>query len=243
MKWVLGVLVLILIGALLRWVLRLDRPVVSRVGGLVPLGADREAIFQPVSQEIETQAVILGISLNDAMEERDAGRSEIAWRLVWLAASEWDRLAEIVRLLSNVMTKHVASARVVIPTRYVAASNFKSRVMIDYLRMHDLLDQLVFRSKLRFQLHLRMLRRATETLSTEFRRAYRYADRTEDRSPELWNRLDFYFHDFDLIAKELLLAFRALLLSLPHSDLAGLAADLKTILQRGVRSTVVSVDR
>lgn len=240
MKWALGVLVLVLVGALLRWILRLDRPVAPRAGGLVPLGADREAIFQPIAQEIETQAAILGISLNDAIEERDAGQSEIAWRLVRLTVSEWDRLAEIVTLLSNVMTKHTASARVVIPTRYVAANHFKSRVMIDYLRMHDLLDQLVFRSKLRYQLHLRMLRRATETLSTEFRRAYRYADRTEDRPPELWNRLDFYFHDFDLITKELLLAFRALLLSLPHSDLAGLAADLRTILQRGVRSTVVS---
>jgi len=240
MKWALGVLVLVLVGALLRWILRLDRPVAPRAGGLVPLGADREAVFQPIAQEIETQAAILGISLNDAIEERDAGQSEIAWRLVRLTVSEWDRLAEIVTLLSNVMTKHTASARVVIPTRYVAANHFKSRVMIDYLRMHDLLDQLVFRSKLRYQLHLRMLRRATETLSTEFRRAYRYADRTEDRPPELWNRLDFYFHDFDLITKELLLAFRALLLSLPHSDLAGLAADLRTILQRGVRSTVVS---
>ena len=240
MKWALGVLVLVLVGALLRWILRLDRPVAPRAGGLVPLGADREAVFQPIAQEIETQAAILGISLNDAIEERDAGQSEIAWRLVRLTVSEWDRLAEIVTLLSNVMTKHTASARVVIPTRYVAANHFKSRVMIDYLRMHDLLDQLVFRSKLRYQLHLRMLRRATETLSTEFRRAYRYADRTEDRPPELWNRLDFYFHDFDLITQELLLAFRALLLSLPHSDLAGLAADLRTILQRGVRSTVVS---
>jgi hypothetical protein len=243
MKWALGVLILVLVGALLRWILRLDRRVVPRVGGLVPLGADREAIFQPIAQEIETQAAILGISLNDAIEERDAGQSEIAWRLVRLAVSEWDRLAEIVTLLSNVMAEHLASARVVIPTRCVAANNFKSRVMIDYLRMHDLLDQLVFRSKLRFQLHLRMLRRAAETLSTEFRRAYRYADRTEDRPPELWNRLDFYFHDFDLLTKETLLAFRALLLSLPHSDLAGLAADLKTILRRGVRSTAVAADR
>jgi len=243
MKWALGLLVLVLVGALLRWILRLDRPVAPRAAGRVPLGADREAIFQPIAQEIETQAAILGISLNDAIEERDAGQSEIAWRLVRLAVSEWDRLAEIAALLSNVIAKHVSSACVVIPTRHVAANHFKSRVMIDYLRMHDLLDRLVFRSKLRFQLHLRMLRRATETLSTEFRRAYRYADRTEDRPPELWNRLDFYFHDFDLITKETLLAFRALLLSLPHSDLAGLAADLKTILRRGVRSTAVSADR
>jgi hypothetical protein len=111
--------------------------------------------------------------------------------------------------------------------------------MIDYVRTHELLEQLVFRSKLRFQLQLRMLRRAAETLSMEFRRAYRYADRTQDRPPELWNRLDFYFHDFDLIAKETLLSFRTLLLHLPHSSLPGFAADLRSLLQRGVRSAAV----
>lgn len=243
MKWVLGGLVLLLLGVLLRWILRLDRPVGSHIGGLVALGADREGLFQPIAQEMETQAAILGISLNDAINERDAGQAEIAWRLVRLAASEWDRLEEILTLLSRVMAEHVASARVVIPTRSVTAHHFKSRVMVDYLRMHELLDQLVFRSKLRFQLHLRMLRRAADTLSTEFRRAYRYADRTEDRPPELWNRLDFYFHDFDLITKETLLAFRALLLCLPHSDLAGLAADLRQLVKHGVRAATVQADR
>jgi hypothetical protein len=239
MEWVLGASVLFLLGVLLRWILRLDRPDGQDARGRVTLGPDREVIFQPIAQEMETQATILGISLNDAINERDAGQPEIAWRLVRLAASEWDRLAEILRLLSKVLADHVANARVVIPTRSVTAHHFKSRVMIDYLRMHELLDQLVFRSKLRFQLHLRMLRRAADTLSTEFRRAYRYADRTEDRPPELWNRLDYYFHDFDLITKETLLAFRALLFCLPHSDLAGLAADLKPLVRHGVRAASV----
>jgi hypothetical protein len=243
MKWVLGGLVLLLLGVLLRWILRLDRPASQHVRGLIALSTDREAIFQPIAQEMETQAAILGISLNDAINERDAGQPEIAWRLVRLAASEWDRLAEILALLSKVMAEHVAHAHVVIPARSVTAHHFKSRVMVDYLRMHELLGQLVFRSKLRFQLHVRMLRRGADTLSTEFRRAYRYADRTEDRPPELWNRLDFYFHDFDLITKETLLAFRALLSCLPHSGLAGLAADLKPLVRHGVRVATVQADQ
>jgi hypothetical protein len=243
MEWLLGGLALIPLGVLLRWILRLDRRDDQHIRGPVTLGADREAIFQPISLEMETQAAILGISLNDAISERDAGQVEIAWRLVRLTASEWDRLAEILRLLSKVMAEHVGNARVVIPTRSVTAHHFRSRVMIDYLRMHELLDQLVFRSKLRFQLHLRMLRRAADTLSTEFRRSYRYADRTEDRPPELWNRLDYYFHDFDLITKETLLAFRALLSCLPHSDLAGLATDLKPLVRHGVRAATVPADQ
>ncbi len=243
MKWALSMLALVLFGTALRRLLRLDRHPPQRPSGLSPLGADREAIYEPLALEVETQAAILGISLNDAMNERDAGHSDTAWRLVRLSVSEWDRLAEMLSVLLNALSKHVASARAVVPPHAVAASRFKSRVMFDYVRMHEVLDQLVFRSKLRFQLHIRVLRRAADTLTAEFRRAYRHADRTPDRPPELWNQLDYYFHDFDMVVKEMLLAFRLLLASLPHSDLPALAADLKAAVRRGVRSTGVPADR
>lgn len=243
MKWVVGALILLVVAAVMRRILRLGKQAVRRAGGLLPLGADRSAVYQPIAREIETQAAILAISLNDAMEERGSGHDEIAWRLVRLSASEWDRLAEIVVALLNAVAKHLPAARVVVPARGMAAHRFKSQIMIDYVRLHELLDQLVFRSKLRFQMQVRVLRRAAETLTTEFRRSYRYAERTEDRSPELWNRLDLYFHDFDLVAKETLLAFRAFLVCLPHSALAAFAADLSAVVQRGVRSASISIDR
>jgi hypothetical protein len=236
MGWIVGGLALLVMGILLRWVLRLGPTPAPRGAGLAPLGEEREAVYKPIAQEIETQSAILGISLNDAFEERDAGQYGMAWRLVRLSASEWDRLAEILILLSNAMARQVGNTHVVIPARTVVSTRFKSQMMNDYVRTHELLEQLVFRAKLRFQLQLRMLRRAVEALSKEFRRAYRYAERTEDYPPELWNRLDFYFHDLDLIAKETLLSFRALLLALPHSSLAAFASDLKSITQRGVRS-------
>jgi hypothetical protein len=243
MKWLVAVIALVLLGTVLRWILRLNAAEAPRMTGLSPLGPERDAIYQPIAQEIETQAAILGISLNDAFEERDAGQPEIAWRLVRLSVSEWDRLVEILALLSTAMSRHMGDARAVFPVRSVAAERFKSRVMVDYVRMHELFDQLVFRAKLRFQLHLRMLRRAAGTLSREFRRDYRYGDRTEDRPPEMWERFDYYFHDFDLVAKETLLSCRMLLACLPHSSLPAFAADLKAVVRRGVRSTALTGGR
>jgi len=239
MGWVLGALALLIFGVVLRSILRLNLSALPRPAGLVSLGEEREALYQPVAQEIETQVTILGISLNDAFDERTAGNNEIAWRLVRLSASEWDRLAEILSLLTGAMAEQVSNARVAGPTRVLVSSHFKSRVMIDYVRTYELLEQLVFRARLRYQLQLRMLRRTVEMLSVEFRRAYRYADRTEDRPPELWDRLDVYFHDLDLISKEILLVFRGLLPALPHSALPELASSLKGIVQRGVRSPSV----
>ncbi len=243
MAWVVGGLILLVIGAALRSLLRLGRQTKGRPTGFAPLDSEREAIYQPIALEIETQAAILGISLNDAFEERDSGHHDVAWRLVRLSVAEWNRLAELVTTLLKAAAKHLPRAHVVIPAHGIAAHRFKSPTMIEYVRMHELLDQLVFNSRLRFQLHLRVLRRASETLTAEFRRAYRYAERTEDRPEELWKRLDLYFHDFDLVAKEALLAFRALLICLPNPALADFGADVKNVVGRGVRSTSLPVDR
>lgn len=237
MTWLLGGLVLVAVGAALRRVLRLDAELKGGGKGLAPLDPDRQAIYNPVALEVETQAAILGISLNDAFEERDSGHLEIAWRLVRLSAGEWNRLGEIVAVLLKALARHMSVAHGVVPFRSILAYRFKSDAMINYIRLHELLDQLVLGSSLRFQLHLRVLRRAAETLTEEFRRMCRYADRTGESLEELWKQLDLYFHDFDLVAKEGLLALRALLVCLPQSALADLEADLWSVVQRSVRTT------
>jgi hypothetical protein len=210
---------------------------------LPPLGKSREALYRPIALEIDTLETILGISLNDAMEERDYGRREIAWRLVGLAACEWDQLGGIVVGLLNTMSAYMPIARVVLPVRGVVASRFKSRLIVDYIRAHELLDQLIFRHKLRFQLQIRVLRRAAETLTAEFHGTYEQARRTYSASPQLWSQLDLYLHDFDLVAKETTLAFRMFLCSLPDSALTRLAAELEGIIGRGVRTTLGTIPR
>ncbi len=227
------------VGVVLRRLLRLDGQPVARGRGLVPLSANREAIYEPIALEVETQAAILAISLNEAIEERQANHDKIAWRLILLSASEWDRLAEIVTLLLNAVARYLPVACGVAPPRALVAHRFKSPVMIDYARLHQLLDQLVFRSRLRYQVHVRVLRRAAETLTTEYRRAHWEAEPTRTTPPQLWNRLDFYVHDLDLVAKEALLAFRAFLACLPEPALAEFAAYLDPIIRHAVRTTLV----
>ena len=81
--------------------------------------------------------------------------------------------------------------------------------------------------------------RTSAILSKEFRRACREGERTLDSSDELWTRLDYYFHDFDLIAKETLLAFRTLLACQSPERAQELALDLQTLLERGMRVSVL----
>jgi hypothetical protein len=243
MHWVAGILILGVVGFLLRRLLGMKLPDQRPYAGLVPLGQERQAVYEALGPEVEARTAILGISLNDAFEERDVGRHEMAWRMVLLSASAWDGMAKIVAGLLDALAKHLPEAQVVVTPRSIHAHRFKSKPMVDYVRMHELLDQLVFSSRRRYQLQLRLLRRASEIVTGEFRRTCRQAERADDQSAEVWNQIDLYFHDFDLIAKEALLAFRALLACLPLSVLPKFSHDLNALLHRRVRTRPLAVER
>ena len=75
------------------------------------------------------------------------------------------------------------------------------------------------------------------------RRQIDSAEEVQDPSPDLWRSFDFEAHDFDLLTKEALLAFRAFLLSLHDSDVAKFGAELKAVMPRGVRAVAVLAEK
>jgi len=137
-----------------------------------------------------------------------------------------------------VLSKFLPATNGIVPVRRVAVGHFKSRAVMDNAGLYEFLDQLLFNSKSRFALQLRLLFRASAILSKEFKRACREGALTLDSSEELWTRLDYYFHDFDLIVKETLLAFRTLLACQSPERALELALDLQALLERGVRVSV-----
>jgi len=236
MHWIVGALILTVVGYLLRRLLWKELPKHQTPPGLAPLGSARRLVYDGFAPEIEARIAMLGISLNDAFEERDAGRFDIAWRLVRLSASEWYGVEKIITGLLNSMTKHLPEAQFMVTPRDIHTHRFLSKSMVDYVRVHEILEQFVFSPQRRFQLQLRLLNRALEIVTDEFRRTCHQAQVAGNSSPEVWTEIDVDFHDFDLIAKEALLAFRALLTSLPSTVLPRLALDLESLLRGKVRA-------
>ena len=236
MRWIVGALILTVVGYVLRRLLWKELPKQQTPPGLAPLGSDRRLVYDGFAPEIEARIAMLGISLNDAFEERDAGRFDIAWRLVRLSASEWYGVEKIITGLLNTLTKHLPEAQFMVTPRNIHTRRFLSKSMVDYVRVHEMLEQFVFSSQRRFQLQLRLLNRAVEIVTDEFRRTFRQAQQVGDSSPEVWTEIDLDFHDFDLIAKEAVLAFRALLASLPPTVLPEMALDLESLLRGKVRA-------
>lgn len=242
MQWLLGSIALLIIGYFLRRILRLDEVPSMRAYSLQPLPGERKTVYEPISLELETQTAILGISLNDAIEEKQSNNHDIAFHLVHLSVCEWERLSDMVTVLLGSLAVHIPNARISFHVRTMTSERFKTRVMVDYIRMHELLEQTVFRSRVRFELHIRILTRALETLTTDFNRAYEVWQSSNSRDG-FWAEIDAYFHDFDMITKETLLALRAFLLAMPESRLRGFAADTKKLLDRSVRSRAKAAGR
>jgi hypothetical protein len=238
MRWLIAGLILAAVALLLRRILQMDAREKPPAGGLGYLRNDVLDIYEPVAQEVETHTAILGITLNEAFGERDAAHPEMAWHVVRLAVGEWERLTELVVGLQSVLAKYLPATQGVVVVRRIAVGHFKSRAVIDNVALYEFLDQVLFSSKRRFALQLRLLFRTSAVLSKEFRHACHEGERTLDFSGELWTRLDYYFHDFDLITKETLLALRTLLACQTPEGAQALALDLQTLLQRGTRVSI-----
>lgn len=241
--WFLGAMVLLVAGWVLRRLLRLNQPQALRRSAIPQLTPDRENLYLRLQQEVEAHSHMIGVVLNEAIGQHRDGRSDLAWRLARLSAAEWRRLTEILTATLAAVGRNLHATVAAVPVRGKTADHFKTRQMMDSARLHELLNQLVFRSNLRVQLHLRFLRRAVETLTDQYEYARRFAERTDDGTRETWRRLDHLYHDFDLIAKETLLATRAFLVCLPDEAVEPFAARLRPALERPARSATALLEK
>ncbi|MFZ0960959.1 MAG: hypothetical protein WAO35_08635 [Terriglobia bacterium] len=241
--WLIGGLTLVVVGVVLHRVLGMGHRGNLPAVGLGYLPGDLQDIYQPLAQEIEAHSAILGIILNDAFGERQADRAEMAWGLVRLAVGEWERLTAVVVGLQGILSKFLPATTGIFPVHCVTRNHFMSRAVTDNVRLYEFLDQALYSSKRRFALQLRLLSRSSAILSKEFMHTFREGALTLNCSLELWTRLDRNFHDFDLIAKETLLAFRTLLLCQSPEAVQELAMNLQVLLAQGLRASVSVAQR
>lgn len=240
MIWLTETGILIVVAVVMRRVLHMgDKSVALSAKSRSRRSASRP-VYAPIASEIEAHITILGVLLNDAIEERNSGHFSIARRILGLFESEWSRLIELVVDLQSLSLKYLPMAESSIAPRNLSARSFRSRPMNEFFRRHGILDQFVFRSKLRFQLHLRLLRRATAVLGEDFEETKHDSERSSDLFAWTLTQLDLYFHDLDLLSKETLLGFSAELASLPDAALEEIASEVSALTRNSVCASVAT---
>jgi hypothetical protein len=236
MYWVMGGAILLGMGVLLRRLLGLGTTIPTRATACVD--REHQLFCNAIAEEVESRSAILAVLINDAIGELASGNSGNAFDLLDLAESEWTRLADLLNTILRQVADYLPLAHVGLPVRSMVPGHFRSEVMIDYLRLHELVDQFLFHTKLRFHLQIRVLRHAVEILTTDFRRVEPKRHQSAAFSRAVWSRMDRDYHDFDLIAKRTVLAFGKLIGWLPERVAAGVVLALRPTLDGGVRSSV-----
>ena len=229
MVWVLETGVLLVVAVVLRRLLHLGHR--SAPKGAAPNNRNSyiSPLCSPLASDIEAHTAILGVVLNDIIEEQNSGHASIARETLALFDGEWSRLVKLVENLQGLSLRYLPAVQYPIDARNLDARSFRSQPLSEFIRRNGDLSQFVFRSRLRFQLQMRLLGRATALLDESFEELRHDAE----QSPRLFDwalsQIDLHFHDLDRLTKETLLGFNEELGCLPDAALGDLVTELATL--------------
>jgi len=237
MLWILEIGILLALAVVLRRVLHMGHATApERVFPRFRRPANNP-LCSPLLSEINAHTAILGVVLNDAINEMASGSPEIARRMLGVFNSERERLVDLVINVQNLSLKYLPTVQYPIDARILHPASFRSEPVIDILKRHGVLEQFVFRSKLRFQLQLRLLRRATALLNESFEEVRRSSGTEAENFHSTLTQLDLYYHDLDLLAKETILGFSEELAALPDAVLEDMVAEISVLASHNTAAT------
>lgn len=241
MVWIFEIAVLLVVAVVLRRILRMGKEKASK--GVTPRfrRPANNPLCSSLASEIDTHTTILGVVLNDSIEELGSGNDEISRRMLGVFNSERQRLVDLVINLQNLSLKYLPATQYPIEARSLEPVSFRSQPVNEFFNRHGVLEQFVFRAKLRFQLHLRLLRRATVLLNESFEELKLQAETDVQAFRRTLAQLDLYFHDLDLLTKETLLGFSTELASLPENLLDEIAAELLALTSRNTVASPLAI--
>lgn len=240
MIWFVETGILLVVAVSLRRALHMGEKSASSVSEPRRRKRHSSPLYTRLSSEVEAHMTILGVLLNDAIEEQNSGRSQIARRVLALFGSEWSRLVKLIVQLQTICLEYLPVVQSPVSQRSLNAHAFRSQPMSEFFSRQGVLEQFVFRSNLRVQLHFQLLQRATVALSEDFEVAKQGAE--EDGRLFTWTlgQLDLYFHDLDLLSKETLLGFNSELSSLPEAAVKEIEAEVSALTRNSVRESIPS---
>ena len=232
MLWAIELGALLVVAVVLRRVLHMGQKASSKDTGPRFQRPRNNPACLPLASEIEAHSSILGVVLNDVIAEQASGRGEAGRTMLSLFDSERERLVELVISVQNLSLKYIPSVQYPLEPRTLDPEAFLSKPVSEFVARHGILEEFVFRSKLRFQLHLRLLRRATALLNESFEVIRHDLDADSMLFDCALPQIDVLFHDLDRLTKETLLGFSAELACLPEAEKEAVAAEVSALTSR-----------
>jgi hypothetical protein len=188
---------------------------------------DKLAIYNILSQRLESQYSMFSVSLNEAIDLRLEGRVSRSYQVIGVTSALCRLLAEPLMSLLGALGDHARHFGTVPNCAPLDAANFHGGRGQRTARMSGILNRVLLSQRSQFLHKINVLRDMVESLASDFQSvADELAEGTTLEPLPLWERLDSAHYDVNTCLRETVVLLKSFLLAVHEEQLSSFQKSL-----------------
>lgn len=177
-------------------------------------------VFNQQVHQLESNYVMLSVSLDEAIELRQMGKPGKSLQTVGIASGLCRLLTEMLAGLLRALSEHAKHYGTVPNAAPLDPANFQGQRGQRSARMSSLLSHVLFSQRLQFLHKVSTLEEMVEDLGKDFRHAADdLADGLSSNPRKMWADMDMDHYNLNTCLREAIVVFKSFLIALPESQL------------------------
>jgi len=192
------------------------------------LPQEKNAVFEAYLQQFETSYSMFSISLNEAIEFRQAGLFAKCYQIVCMTSSLCGRLAQPLAATLRALGEHAKHYGTIPNSAPLDAANFQGIRDQRAALMSGLLSRVLLTQRSQFLHKTSTLHEMVEDLGSEFRNtADEIASGRSIDPPSGWKALDVAHYDLNTCLRESVVLLKSFLVAVPDAQLASFETSVR----------------
>jgi len=177
-------------------------------------------VFNKQVHELESNYVMLSVSLDEAIELRQLGQPGKSLQAVGITSGLCGLLTHTLAGLLRALSEHAKHYGTIPNAAPLDAANFQGQKGQRSARMSNLLNHVLLSQRLQFLHKVSTLMEMVEDLGKDFRQAAdELAEGLSINPKEMWDEVDTDHYDLNTCLREAIVVFKSFLIALPESQL------------------------
>lgn len=192
------------------------------------LSQEKNEVFGTYVQEFETSYAMFSVSLNEAIELRQAGLLVKCSQVVWMASSLCDRMARPLSATLRALGEHAKHYGTIPSNSPLDSSNFLGAREQRSARMSGLLSRVLLTQRSQFLHKISTLYEMVENLDHQFRETADELASGCSLDPRVgWKALDEAHYDLNTCLRESIVLLKSFIVAVPDGQLVDFQTSVK----------------
>ncbi len=193
------------------------------------LPQEKNEVFGTYVQQFETSYTMFSISLNEAIELRQAGLLAKCSQVLWMASSLCARLARPLSATLRALGEHAKHYGTMPSSAPLDPDNFQCTRDQRSARMSGLLSRVLLTQRSQFLHKITTLHEMVENLDCQFRDSADELASGTSIDPQVdWKALDEAHYDLNTCLRESIVLLKSFIVAVTDDQLAGFQASVST---------------